>query len=107
MKKLLTKLSRIWDPRPHLAKEWLDCAQKYEESLRTNQFVNQQIVDSILQERNRIHALFQKLLPKFKEQISIVVTNDIRVEHCAIFAWNDHIYLSVGFVSLGFITSCG
>jgi len=101
LKGLLAKLKRIWDPRTSLAKEWLNCANKYEESLRANKLVNPQIVDSILQERSRIQALFQKLLPEFKEQISVVVTNDTRVEHCAIFSWNKHIYVLVSAALIG------
>jgi len=89
-RELLAKLKRMWDPRPTLAKEWLDCAARYEERMRANKLVDQQIVESILQERNRIHALFQKLLPEFKEQISVVVTKEALVEHCAIFSWNKH-----------------
>jgi hypothetical protein len=101
LKGLLAKLSRMWDPRPHLAKDWLECAQKYEESLRANKLVDPQIVDSILQERKRIHALFQKLLPEFKDQISIVITNDVCGEHCAIFSWNNHIYVLVSAALIG------
>lgn len=86
LKKFSAKLKRIWDPRSSLAKEWLDCAGKYEENLRANKLINPQMVDSILQERSRIQALFQKLLPEFKEQISIVIINDTGVEHCAIFS---------------------
>jgi hypothetical protein len=95
-KGLLAKLSYMWDPRPHDAKEWLDSAQKkYEESLRANKGLNPQIVDAILKERERIHALFQKLFPEFKDHISIVVTNEVRVEQCAIFTWDNHIYVLV------------
>ena len=97
-KNLLTKLYHIWDPRPNLAKEWFDCAQKYEERLRTNKLLDPKIADSILQERNRIHTLFQKLLPEFREQISIVVTNDVRAENCAIFSWNNHVYVLISAV---------
>ena len=92
---LFAKLNRMWDERPTLAKELLDSATIYEERLRANKLVDQQIVESVLQERSRIHALFQKLLPEFKEQISVVVTKEALVEHCAIFSWNKHIYVLV------------
>ncbi len=100
-KGLLAKLYRMWEPRSKLAEEWLDYAQKYEEVLRANKLVNPQIVDSILQERYRIHTLFQKLLPEFKDQISIVITNDVCVEHCSIFAWNNHVYVIVSAALIG------
>ena len=99
-KGLLAKLSYMWDPRPHDAKRLLDSAQKYEESLRANKNLNPQIVDSILEERKRIHALFQKLLPEFKDHISIVVTN-VRVEHCSIFTWDNHIFVQVSGFLIG------
>ena len=85
----------MWDPRPTLAKLCLDGAEKYEANLRANKLINPQIMDSILEERKRIHGLFQKLLPEFKEQISIVITNDVRVESCSVFSWNNHIYVLV------------
>ena len=97
-RELSAKLKRIWDPRATLAKELLDSATRYEERVRANKLTDQQIVESILRERSRIHALFQKLLPEFKEQISVVVTNETLAEHCAIFSWNKHIYVQVSAV---------
>ena len=63
-RELLAKLKRMWDPRPTQAKELLDCATRYEERLRANKLVDQQIVDSVLQERSRIHALFLEALTR-------------------------------------------
>jgi hypothetical protein len=92
---LSAKFKRMWDPRTSLAKEFQDSANRYEEILRANNQGNEQVVESILQERRRIQALFQRLLPEFKEKISVVVTPEILVEHCSIFSWNEHIYVLV------------
>jgi hypothetical protein len=98
---LSAKLKRMWDPRTSLAKEFQDSASRYEEILRANNQGNQQVVESILQERRRIQALFQRLLPEFKEKISVVVTKEILVEHCSIFSWNEHIYVLVSAALIG------
>lgn len=101
---LSAKLKRMWDPRTNLAKEFQDSASRYEEILRANNQgneQNEQIAESILQERRRIQALFQRLLPEFKEKISVVVTKEILVEHCSIFSWNEHIYVLVSAALIG------
>lgn len=101
LNKVLSRILRSWDPRPVLAKEWLESAEKYEERLRTNPSLNQQVVEVILQERGRIRALFRELLPEFGECISIVVSTDTQVEHCAVFSWNDHLYVLVSAALIG------
>lgn len=101
LKKLLSNLSRFWDPRPILAKEWLESAENYEKRLRSNQSLNLQVVESVLKERNRIHTLFSELLPEFSGKISIVITKNAHSEHCAIFSWNDHLYVLVSAALIG------
>ncbi len=97
----LSYLVRMWDPRPMLASEWLEAAEKYEERLRVNKYLNSQVVDDVLQERNRIRALFNALLPEFVGRTSVVVTTDVRVEHCAVFLWNDYLYVLVSAALIG------
>lgn len=92
---------QIWDARPLLAKEWLESAEKYEERLRTNQSLNPQVVECILNERNRILLLFSELLPEFEKRISIVITTDTYVEHCAVFLWKKHLYVLVSAALIG------
>ncbi len=84
-----------------LAKEWLESAEKYEERLRAIQSLNPQIVEAILCEKNRIHSLFRELLPEFAERISVVITTEALVEHCAIFSWNNHLYILVSGALIG------
>ncbi len=101
LNKFLSRLVWMWDPRPALAKEWLESAEKYEERLRSNQSANPQIVEAVLQERNRICALFNVLLPEFAGRISVVVTKEARIEHCAVFSWNNRVYVLVSGALLG------
>lgn len=84
-----------------LAREWLDSAEKYEERLRLNKSLNPQVVEAVLQERNRIRSLFNELLPEFVGRTSVVVTTDARVEHCAVSLWNDHLYVLVSGALIG------
>jgi hypothetical protein len=100
-KELLSKIYRVWDPRAGIAKGFLEAAEKYEPGLRSSKLLNPAIVNSILAERERIHLLLQRHLPEHKEQISIVITNDIRVENLAIFSWNKHVYLLVSAALIG------
>lgn len=92
--KFITSLSRFWDPRPFIAKEWLASAQAYENNLRSNQTLKPELVEAILCERNRIHAHFQKLLPEHCDRISIVITRDYS-ENCFIGFWDNHVYVLV------------
>lgn len=92
---------RIWDARPLLAKEWLESAEKYEERLRTKKSLNPQVVEFILNERNRIRQLFSELLPEFENRISVVVTTDAHVENCAVFLWENHLYVLVSGALIG------
>ncbi len=94
-------LSRMWDPRPILAREWLEAAEKYEDLLRGNPSLNPQIVEAIFHERNRIRALFNGLMPEFAGRISVVITTDARVENVSIFSWNDHLYVLVSGALIG------
>ncbi len=84
-----------------LASEWLESAEKYEERLRLNKSLNSQVVEAVLQERNRIRTLFNELLPEFVGRTSVVITTDARVEHCAVFLWNDHLYVLVSGALIG------
>lgn len=99
MSNFLTKLYRIWDPRPKLAAEWLEFAHQYENRL-ANSHLKPEIVEAILAERNRIHKLFRERLPEYQDRISIVVTNNT-AEHCAVLAWNNHIYVLVSGALIG------
>lgn len=92
---------RMWDPRPMLASEWLESAEKYEERLRANQSLNPKVIEVVLQERNRIRALFNELLPEYVERISVVITTEARVDQCAVFLWNDRVYILVSGALLG------
>lgn len=101
MNKYLSYFVRLWDPRPLLAKEWLEDAQKYEERLQANRSLNPQVVEFILQERNRIRQLFSELLPEFENRITVVVTKDAQVESCAVFVWKNYLYVLVSGALLG------
>lgn len=84
-----------------LASEWLKLANEYEERLRANQSLSPQVIEAIVQERNRIRALFSELLPEFADRISVVLTRDVHVEHCSIFSWNRHLYVLVSAALIG------
>ncbi len=99
--KTMNILSRIWDPRPNLAQNWLDAAEKYEDRLKTNPSSSPQIVEAILQERHRIQSLFNELLPEFSNKISVVITPNALVEHLAIFSWDHRLYVLVSGALIG------
>ena len=101
MSRLNKFLSRMWDPRPMLAREWLESAEKYEERLKGNPAVSPLIIEAVLQERNRIHALFKELLPEFAGRISVVVTTDVQTENCSVFLWNERLYVLVSGALIG------
>lgn len=56
-----------------------------------------------IEEKNKILTLFQTLLPEYKNQISIVVTNNGFQETLVISTWDNHIYI---IVSAALIASC-
>jgi len=99
--KYISFIARIWDPRPLLAKQWFESAEKYEERLRANTSLDPQIIELVIQERNRIHLLFTELLPTFAGRISIVVTVDGHAEHCSVFVWEKRLYVLVSGALLG------
>lgn len=86
---------RIWDPRPFLANEWLEAAERYEERLRASSAVSPNVLQAILDERNRILELFNELLPEFTGRTSLVVTKDAHVEYCGVSLWKDRLYVLV------------
>jgi hypothetical protein len=92
---ILRKIRNIVDPRSNLAKKWQESAENYESRLRSNQHLNQAIVELILKERNRIHELFQSVLPAYKDRISIVVISEPIIDSCAVCEIENHIYVLV------------
>ena len=98
---MLKNIYHFWDKRSTLAKIWKESANKYEEALRSNKNLDPQIVESILQERERILNLFQSLLPEYNDKISIVITNDTIVENCAVGLWEGHVYVLVSAALIG------
>lgn len=100
-KNIFSYFVRMWDPRPKLASVWLESAEKYEERLRANKSLSSQVIEAILQERNRIRTLFNELLPEFRERISVVITADAAAENCAVFLWDGHLYVLVSAALIG------
>jgi hypothetical protein len=95
LKKYFKKLYLLWDIRSNVSKIWRENSQKYEGDLRGNISLDPKIVESVLEEKNRILTLFQTLLPEYENQISIVVTNNVFQETLAISTWDNHIYIIV------------
>lgn len=91
----------MWDLRPGLASEWLRSAEEYEERLRASKSLDPVVIEAVLEERNRICSLFNQFLPEFVGRTSVVILRDALVENCAVFVWEDHLYVLVSGALLG------
>ena len=87
-------------PRSFFAEVFEKTARNYDASL-LNSSAPQDVVQAILNEKNRLRSLFEKVCPEYLNNLSIVVVNNTTVDTCSVFLFKNHLYILVSAAFIG------